>query len=175
LSSIPLDERDNTLIIFIGDNGTVNQMAQNPYLGTRVKSTLYQGGINVPMFISGKGVTRTGVENNLIDVTDLFSTIAEVAGVKATEIHDSKSFKSLLTSNTTIRNYQYSEIKDDNYDMWAINDGKYKLIVNANGARQLYYLTTDPYESSNLLNGILTSDQSSVMTDLESQLLLIRQ
>lgn len=126
LNSIPSDVRDNTLIIFIGDNGTVNQVAQSPYLSSRVKSTLYQGGINVPLFISGHGVKKTGTENNLIDVTDLFSTIAEVAGVKSSAIHDSQSFKSLFTSNATIRNYQYSEIKDDNNDMWAISNGKYK-------------------------------------------------
>lgn len=175
LNSIPSDVRDNTLIIFIGDNGTVNQVAQSPYLSSRVKSTLYQGGINVPLFISGHGVKKTGTENNLIDVTDLFSTIAEVAGVKSSAIHDSQSFKSLFTSSATIRNYQYSEIKDDNNDMWAISNGKYKLIVTATGDKQLFYLTTDPYESINLLNGNLTPDQTSAMLALETQLLLIRQ
>lgn len=175
LNSIPSDVRDNTLIIFIGDNGTVNQVAQSPYLSSRVKSTLYQGGINVPLFISGHGVEKTGTENNLIDVTDLFSTIAEVAGVKSSAIHDSQSFKSLFTSSATIRNYQYSEIKDDNHDMWAISNGKYKLIVNATGDKQLFYLTTDPYESINLLDSNLTPEQTSAMLALETQLLLIRQ
>jgi arylsulfatase A-like enzyme len=175
LNSIPSDVRDNTLIIFIGDNGTVNQVAQSPYLSSRVKSTLYQGGINVPLFISGHGVEKTGTENNLIDVTDLFSTIAEVAGVKSSAIHDSQSFKSLFTSSATIRNYQYSEIKDDNNDMWAISNGKYKLIVNATGDKQLFYLTTDPYESINLLDSNLTPEQTSAMLALETQLLLIRQ
>lgn len=175
LNSIPSDVRDNTLIIFIGDNGTVNQVAQSPYLSSRVKSTLYQGGINVPLFISGHGVEKTGTENNLIDVTDLFSTIAEVAGVKSSAIHDSQSFKSLFTSSATIRNYQYSEIKDDNNDMWAISNGKYKLIVNATGDKQLFYLTTDPYESINLLDSKLTPEQTSAMLALETQLLLIRQ
>lgn len=174
LSNIPTDERDNTIIIFVGDNGTVNQVAQSPYSSSKVKSTLYQGGINVPLFISGKGITRTGADNNLIDATDLFSTIAEVAGVKATEIHDSKSIKSLFTTSTTIRNYQYSEIKDDNNDMWAISNGKYKLMVNANGTKQLYNLTTDLYESNNLVNGNLTAEQSSAMTTLEAELNLIR-
>ncbi len=174
LSNIPAEERDNTLIIFIGDNGTVNQVAQNPYSSSKVKGTLYQGGINVPLFISGKGVSKTGLENNLIVAADLFSTIAEVAGVKSTEIHDSKSFKSLFTGSNVTRNYQYSEIKDDTNDMWAISNGKYKLIVNANGAKQLYHLTNDPYESVNLLNGTLTSEQSSAMTALEAELLLIR-
>ncbi len=111
----------------------------------------------------------------MIDVTDLFSTIAEVAGVKSSAIHDSQSFKSLFTSSATIRNYQYSEIKDDNNDMWAISNGKYKLIVTATGDKQLFYLTTDPYESINLLNGNLTPDQTSAMLALEAQLILIRQ
>jgi arylsulfatase B len=174
LSSIPSEQRDNTIIIFLGDNGTVNQVAQSPYASNKVKSTLYQGGVNVPLFISGKGVTRTGAENNLVNVTDLFSTIAEIAGVKSTEIHDSKSFKTLFANSDTIRNYQYSEIKDDTNDMWAISNGKYKLIVNANGTKQLYHLTNDAYESTNLLNGNLTSEQSAEMTALESELLVIR-
>jgi len=175
LNTIPVDERNNTLIIFIGDNGTPNNVAQSPYISTRVKSTLYQGGINVPMFISGKGVTRNEVDNNLINVTDLFSTIAEVAGVKTTKIHDSKSITPLFTRDTIIRNFQYAEIKNEYIDMWAISDGRYKLIVNANGAKQLFFLTTDPYESINLLDSNLTPEQSSAMLALETQLILIRQ
>jgi arylsulfatase A-like enzyme len=174
LSSMSTEKRDNTIIIFIGDNGTTNQVAQNPYLSSKVKSTLYQGGVNVPMFISGKGVTRTGTENNLIDATDIFSTIAEVAGVNVSQINDSKSFKSLFTSSATIRKYQYSEIKDGTDDMWAISNGIYKLIVNATGAKQMYFLTTDPYEVNNLLSGTLTSVQTTAKNELEAELNNIR-
>ncbi len=174
LSSMSTEKRDNTIIIFIGDNGTTNQVAQNPYLSSKVKSTLYQGGVNVPMFISGKGVTRTGTENNLIDATDIFSTIAEVAGVNVSQINDSKSFKSLFTSSATVRKYQYSEIKDGTDDMWAISNGIYKLIVNATGAKQMYFLTTDPYEVNNLLSGTLTSVQTNAKNELEAELNNIR-
>ncbi|MBK8546055.1 MAG: sulfatase-like hydrolase/transferase [Saprospiraceae bacterium] len=174
LNSISAEERDNTIIIFLGDNGPANQVAQSPYISSRVKSTLYQGGINVPLFISGKGVTRTGEENNLIVATDLFSTIAEVAGVKAIEIHDSKSFVSLFTKNSTIRNYQYTEIKDDTSDIWAISNGNYKLIENVDGVQELYFLSTDPYELQNLLNSTLTTEQSTAKTALETELNKIR-
>jgi arylsulfatase B len=174
LSSIPAEKRENTLIIFLGDNGTTNQVAQSPYLSTKVKSTLYQGGINVPMFISGKGVTRTGAENNLIDATDIFSTIAEVAGITVSQMNDSKSFKSLFTNSSTIRKYQYAEIKDGTDDMWAISNGIYKLIVNATGAKQLYFLTTDPYEANNLLNATLTTAQTTAKNELETELNNIR-
>jgi len=174
LSSMSAEKRDNTLIIFLGDNGPINQLAQSPYSSSKVKSTLYQGGVNVPMFISGKGVTRTGFENNLIDATDIFSTIAEVAGVNVSQINDSKSFKSLFTTSSTIRKYQYSEIKDGTNDMWAISNGVYKLIENATGAKELYFLISDPYEVTNLLNATLTSAQTTAKNELEAELNNIR-
>ncbi|WP_296313775.1 sulfatase-like hydrolase/transferase, partial [Winogradskyella sp. UBA3174] len=37
LDDIPEDERNNTIIIFIGDNGTPNQVAQSPYSSATVK------------------------------------------------------------------------------------------------------------------------------------------
>ena len=59
LSSIPQDELENTTIIFIGDNGTPGQVVQSPYSKQQAKGSLYQGGINVPMVVSGHGVERT--------------------------------------------------------------------------------------------------------------------
>lgn len=175
LSGIPQEERQNTIIIFIGDNGTVNQVAQSPYSSTKVKSTLYQGGINVPMFISGKGVSRTGKETNLINSTDIFATISEIVGINLPQYQDSKSFKSLFTQSNVIRKYQYSEINDGNTNAWTISNGTYKLIVHASGNKELYNLVTDAYEQKNLINGVLSSIESNAKTELESELNAIRQ
>ena len=174
LDNIPEDEKNNTIIIFIGDNGTPNQVAQSPYSSSHVKNTLYQGGVNVPMFISGNSVSRIGTDNNLIVSTDLFATIAQIAGSSTNEINDSKSFKSLLTQSTTIRNYQYSELVDGVDDEWTISNGQYKLIVNSVGIEELYYLANDPYENSNLLNGTLSTIEQNAKTELETELANIR-
>ncbi len=174
LDTIPEDERDNTIIIFIGDNGTPNQVAQSPYSSSKVKETLYQGGINVPMFISGNSVSRSGTDNNLITSTDLFATIAEIAGTSTTQINDSKSFKSLFTQAATIRDYQYSELVDGSDDEWTISNGAYKLIVNSLGIEELYNLVNDPYETSNLLNGTLSNIEQNAKTELETELANIR-
>jgi arylsulfatase B len=174
LDNISEDERNNTIIIFIGDNGTPNQVAQSPYSSSKVKSTLYQGGVNVPMFVSGNSVSRTGTDNNLITSTDLFATIAEIAGTSTNEINDSKSFKSLLTQSSTIRNYQYSELVDGADDEWAISNGEYKLIVNSVGTEELYNLANDPYENSNLLNGNLSTIEQNAKSELEIELTNIR-
>jgi arylsulfatase B len=174
LETIPAEERENTVIIFIGDNGTPNQVAQSPYSSSTVKNTVFQGGINTPMFISGSGVTRTGIDDNLVNSTDLFATIAQIAGSPTTEVHDSKSFKSLLTSSNTFRDFQYSEMDDGTDDQWAISNGEFKLIVNANGSESMYNLTSDPYESNDLLSGVLTTQESSAKIALEAELLVIR-
>lgn len=175
LDSMTEEERNNTIIIFIGDNGTPNQVAQSPYGSGIVKGSLYQGGINVPLFVSGAGVSRTGEDDNLITSTDIFSTIAALAGVDNSAIYDSKSFKSLFTSEGEHRDFQYAEMNNGNDDLWAISNGTYKLIVNANGQEELYDLTDDPYENNDLLTGTLTSSQADAKAELEQELGEIRE
>jgi arylsulfatase B len=176
LDSIPENERNNTIIIFIGDNGTPNQVAQSPYSSSTVKGSIYQGGINTPLFVSGQGVTRIGHEDdNLITSTDLFATIAQIAGSSTSEINDSKSFQPLFTEPLNIRNFQYSELNDGTNNIWTISNGEYKLFVNTSGNQEMYNLSTDPYEGNNLLLGTLNSIQQTAKTELESELLEIRQ
>ena len=174
LESLSIEERENTVVIFIGDNGTPNQVAQAPYSNTTVKSTLYQGGINTPLFISGKNVFRTGIDNNLINGTDLFATIAEIVGVSVTDINDSKSFKSLLSNNGQIRDFQYTEMDNGTLDAWTISNGEYKLIVDTNNNQEFFNLSNDPYEQNNLLNGTLTTTENNSKTELETELNTIR-
>ncbi len=174
VESIPADELGNTIIIFIGDNGSPNEVAQSPYSNTTVKGSLYQGGINTPMFISGSGVSRTGTDENLICGTDLFTTIANLAGIEVSEINDSKSFASLLTSSSTIRNYQYSEMDNGTKNIWAIRNKGYKIIANGMGVKEMYDLVSDPYESTNLKNGSLSTEQQEAKAELETELSRIR-
>ncbi|APG66467.1 sulfatase [Tenacibaculum todarodis] len=175
INSLTEDEKENTIIIFIGDNGTTSEVVQSPYTRNKAKGSLYQGGINTPMFISGKGVSRTGIDNNLITSTDLFATIAEISGVSVNEIHDSKSFKSLLYQPSTIRHFQYSEKDDGTNNLWTISNGNYKLIEKANSNKELYNLINDAYEQNNLLNGTLSNTETNAKTELENELLNIRQ
>ncbi|MBK8705032.1 MAG: sulfatase-like hydrolase/transferase [Saprospiraceae bacterium] len=175
IASLPEDERENTVIIFIGDNGTPNQVAQSPYNSSTVKNTLYQGGINVPMFISGNGISRTGTDNNILTGTDLFTTIAQIAGVDVNEYHDSKGFKNLFSQSSGIRDFQYSELKDGSTESWTISNGTYKLLIKNTGSEEMYHLTNDPYEQNNLLNGTLTTTEQNAKLQLETELSNIRQ
>ena len=150
-NSISDEELANTTIIFIGDNGTPNQVVQQ-YNSNRAKGSLYNGGINVPMIISGNQVNRFNQdEDALINTTDLFTTITELCGVNNQNIHDSKSFISLLTSsfNSNSREYIYSEIGNESY---TIRNSTHKYIHFEDGSEALYNLNNNQFEFPNLLN-----------------------
>ena len=154
IASMSEAERDNTVIIFIGDNGTPNQVVQE-YASQRAKGSVYQGGVNVPMIISGKDVTRiNAIEDALINTTDLFATISELAGNTTPQINDSKSFKDLLTSsNAETRDYIYTEIgNDDGTTNYTIRDATHKYISFGNTNEAFYNLSNNPLENPNLLN-----------------------
>ena len=152
IESIP-NGLENTIVIFLADNGTPSQVVQSPYRTRRAKGSIFQGGINVPMVISGVDVTRKGErENALIQSTDLFITIAQMAGSPISEKHNSKSFHALLSgTDVHSRAYAYAEKSKDGNISYTVRDAQYKLIVDADGTESVYDLISDPYEKNNLL------------------------
>ena len=180
INSMTQEEKDNTVIIFIGDNGTPNQVVQT-YGNRRAKNSVYQGGINVPMVISGKNVSRMGVEETaLLGTTDLFATIAGIAGADIMDINDSKNFTSMFnTSGASVRDYVYSEIGDEVNSLdYTIRNNTYKLIKFSDGDEALYNLVDDPLESVNLLNVNrlpLSIEAATARENLETELINIKQ
>ena len=179
ISSMTEDEKENTIIIFIGDNGTPNQVVQE-YASQRAKGSVYQGGVNVPMIISGKDVARiNAIEDALINTTDLFATISELAGNTTPEINDSKSFKDLLaSSNAETRGYIYTEIgNEDGTTNYTIRNATYKYISFGNTNEAFYRLSNNPLENPNLLNANqlpLSNSNSEIKDDLIAELNTIR-
>ena len=162
LESIPEAELENTVIIFIGDNGTPGQVLQD-YPNGRGKDTLYEGGINVPMVITGKNVARVNeVEKALINTTDLFATIAEIAGVGVSNINDSISFKNLLTTTgSNSREYAYAELGSDTGGSdYTIRNATHKYILFEDGTEAMYNLAVDALEATNLLLGTLSTEDT---------------
>ncbi|OSY89110.1 sulfatase [Tenacibaculum holothuriorum] len=173
LSSMTQAEKDNTIIIFIGDNGTPNQVAQD-YRGTRVKGTVYQGGVNVPMIVSGKNVMRSNQsDNSLLNTVDLFATIADIAGTGTTQHYDSNSFKELFTSSSTsnIRDFAYTELgKGTGDDDITIRNLTHKYIKFTDGSEALYNLNDDFFETNNLLTSTLDAEDQQQLDNLKQTL-----
>lgn len=164
LGALSPTERDNTVIFFVGDNGTPAQVRDRAVFPNGAKGTLFEGGVRVPMIASGFGVTRKNQrETALINGTDFFSTLSQLAGGTETSIQDSESFFPLLSdASATSREFIYSE----NETAFAIRGPRYKLVEDLTGVQQLYDLDDDPLENNDLLNS--TADVSAILSDLEA-------
>lgn len=162
--SLSTAEQSNTIIIYLGDNGTPRQVKDNSVAQTGSKDTLYQGGVNVPMFISGPAVTRTGErESALISHTDFFPTIAELSGANLPAYQDGRSFADLLSdASSATREDTYTESNDG----WTARNDSFKLINNTGGTQELYDLNADPAEQTNLLNS--SGDYTATVAALTS-------
>ncbi len=157
ISEIPADELENTTIIFIGDNGTTGQVIQAPYTSNRGKGSLFQGGIHVPLVVSGNQVSRINeIDSSLIVSTDLFCTISELAGYELEEYEDSFSFKNLFTEeNTGQRECSFTDIQSEQKGYgWAARDVRYKYSIWDSVPERFYDLWEDPFEMNSLLNGM---------------------
>jgi arylsulfatase A-like enzyme len=75
-------KRDNTTVIFLSDNGTPDETTLPPWPADRAKNTPFEGGVNVPLIITGPQVSQPGSESDaLVHVADVFATVADIAGV----------------------------------------------------------------------------------------------
>jgi arylsulfatase A len=77
--------RDNTLLVFLGDNGTgrgtPSMMGSREVIGGKGTTTSF--GMHVPLIANWPGKIAGGrVTANLVDSTDILPTICEAAGVK---------------------------------------------------------------------------------------------
>jgi arylsulfatase A len=87
--------RDNTLIIFLGDNGT-GQPIKSRFRGADYqggKGTTKSNGTHVPLVVSWPAVIKTGsVCNDLISSVDILPTICQAAGIEIPKSTDGIGF-----------------------------------------------------------------------------------
>lgn len=175
LNSMDQATKDNTVIIFIGDNGTPNGVARYFPSGHN-KATMYEGGLRVPMIISGNGVTRQGeLESGLVQVNDIYATVVElISNDLEGGIYNSYSVASALTAQNTItRPYIYSDYIDTGVEYWAIRNDTYKVIENGNGDVEFYNVVNDLEENIDLTQ-FLTNEEAYILSQLRAEAAFIR-
>ena len=137
--------RENTLIVFIGDNGTAQNYASRatvqgkPLSGE--KGSMLEGGALVPMFVNWPGKTPAGkVTAELTDSTDFVPSFAELAGAKlpANTIIDGHSMAPQWQGKPgKPRDWIFIQLARN----WYVRDAKWKL----NQAGQLSDMTQAPF------------------------------
>ena len=138
--------RKNTLVVFMGDNGSAGGYAKTATIGGRPlsgkKGDMLEGGGLVPLIAHWPGVIAPEqVSSTLIDASDLLPTFAEAAGapLPATNPLDGHSFLPQLTGRPgNPREWVFCELGNQ----WYVRDARWKL----NRAGQLFDMSGAPFE-----------------------------
>jgi arylsulfatase A-like enzyme len=123
------DKLDNTLILFLSDNGgTINTYANNQPLNG-YKYMFGEGGIRIPLLISWPGhFPGNDTEDALVSAMDIFPSLAEIAGEPHPGNFDGVSLVSLLNGQAT--KVHESLFFSNGRDSWVVRHGPWKLAHN---------------------------------------------
>jgi hypothetical protein len=76
----------NTIIVIVGDNGSLGSTVKLPFDPGRSKATAYQTGAWVPLIVAGPMVAHPNRDvNSMVNVADIYSLFGEVAGINVVQ------------------------------------------------------------------------------------------
>jgi arylsulfatase A-like enzyme len=141
-----LQLRENTLIVFMGDNGTAGPYAKRGTIGGKQlsgkKGEMLECGGLVPTIANWPGVIAPNqITQTLIDASDLLPTFAAVAGAKLStkNVLDGRSFlPQLLGKEGKPREWIFCELGNK----WYIRDAKWKLTRED----ELFDMSNSPFQ-----------------------------
>jgi arylsulfatase A-like enzyme len=163
---------DNTIVIFTADNGhshytgweklvAAGHLPSGPYRGH--KGDIWEGGHRVPLVIRWPSRIAAGSSSNqLVSLTDLFATCADVIGeeLPSDGAEDSLSFLAAAVGQP-FQGARASLVSHSNMGEFAYRDGPWKLVYKMSGRNleqsrgkptiaELYKLDTDIAETDDL-------------------------
>ena len=175
--------RDDTLVMFIGDNGSptevVSMLGDRPFQGGKGKST--DAGTRVPL-VASWGNSETGITicDDLVDCSDFLPTMMEVVGTSLSSdtICDGRSFlPQLVGERANPRKWIYAwhnplpgwAKEEYRLQEWA-QDQTWKLYDNG----RLYNLVTDeleeyPIEADTEVSKVARQNLQSVLNHMKQQ------
>ena len=167
---------DNTIIIFMSDNGQPSQAALNkPLRGHKLLP--YEGGVRVPLIVKWPDVVKEDSEtSDYVIIEDIFPTILEMAGVRNYEQIggdiDGISFAPVLKGKGhpnnerpifwhfphTYDQFPYSSVRQGDWKLiYHHIDRKLELFNLKNDISEINDLSTQNKEKLKELAGVLTS------------------
>jgi arylsulfatase A len=167
--------RDQTLIVFVGDNGTGKGTRSK--MGDRVviggKGTTTSTGMHVPLIVNWPGQVPPKVHSTLVDSTDFLPTLLDAAAVPAPEnlILDGHSLMPHLRGHPgQVRDWIYSwysprQGADKSVREFVFNQ-HYKLYRTG----EFFDLDHDPQEKSPLKVATLTGEARDAAKDMQTAL-----
>jgi arylsulfatase A len=168
--------RNQTLVLFLGDNGTGRGMRS--MMGDRVviggKGTTTETGMRVPLIASWPGQIPVGtVCRDLVDSTDFLPTICEAAGVKipANLKLDGRSFLPQLRGEKgRPREWIYSWYSPRQNNDTAVREFAFNHLFKLYRTDEFYDLKADPAEKQPLKVAQLEGEAAATARKLQSAL-----
>jgi len=160
-----LELTDRTIVIFLTDNGP-QQPRYNAGL-RRLKGTVYEGGIRVPLFVRWPGRFAPGQIDRIAAHIDVTPTILELSGVPVADgvVFDGRSLAPLLSGrqgdwpDRTLFFQWHRGDAPEIFRAFAARSQRYKLVqAQGNGANpppadtafELYDMAVDPFEQEDI-------------------------
>lgn len=169
-----LHMRENTVIIFMGDNGTASKYAERSSIGGKQlsgkKGTMLECGSLVPASISWPGKIKPGrISNQLIDACDFLPTLAELTGapMPTDRVIDGKSFLPLLfNESASHRDWIFMELGNQ----WYVRDPNWKLTRE----EKLFDMRNAPFEEILVQNHASSPATNAAFVKLKAVLTQLR-
>ncbi len=111
-------ESNDTMVVILGDNGSLGTTVKQPFDLTRAKGSAYQTGVWVPLIVSGPLVSAPGRQvSSMVNAVDLYALFGEIAGITDVQAEvprtlDAVSMLPYLTDpeQPPIRTWNYTEV-----------------------------------------------------------------
>ena len=164
--------RDNTLIIFTGDNGTDTPIV-TPWNGKKVvggKGTMSDTGTRVPLIGNWPaGIRKVGrVVDDLVEFTDVFPTICEVTTAKLPKNHpgDGASIVPVLRNQADARRKDWIYIWYRKQVM--VRNKQYSFVANQDGSKAALTRYDSPFNGTKRKDSALTKTERALKKQFEA-------
>jgi arylsulfatase A-like enzyme len=171
---------ENTLIIFTSDNGGLKDAVTGTSFSNDglngYKSTPWEGGHRVPFIVKwgdgsaeGSHIPPNTVRDQMINIMDIYTTLAEIAGVDvaADQAMDSVSLRSIWLEGNT--NQLRQVMQGFGGGQYVLRDGDWKYHQDGGSGKpaRLFDLGSDLDETNDLISN---PAQASRVSTMEAQL-----
>lgn len=150
-----LGEYENTLIVFLSDNGGRRDKGANNYPLNEGKGSVYEGGFRVPMFFHWPNVVPSGKTfESPISALDLYPTFAGLANAKIPDgkILDGKDiWDDFLKGKNSHENDNIFVLRHrEGYSDVGVRNNNWKAVKVNRQSWKLFNITEDISEANNL-------------------------
>ena len=166
--------RDNTLLLFTGDNGTDKPIV-TPWNGTKVvggKGSMTDTGTRVPMIASWPaGIKQPGrVVDDLVEFCDVMPTLCEVTGAElpANYPGDGSSIVPVLQDNSRARRKDWLYIWYRGQVM--VRNKQYSLLAKTDGSAARLTRYQGPFDGEKLSDSALSEPERAIKEQFDATL-----